>query len=381
MNVKEYEELLSDTELRVDRLRALYEQYFQGFEKLEPTVQRKEVDRRLDVLKRNMPRNTAIRFRVHRLTQKYVTYQTYWGRIARQIEEGTYRRDVIRARRLLQEASRSVPPPPPDGAFELDVDLDLDVDARLDPEALGLDGQHAPAPAASSSPAATPGARGRAMSPSASSAISGSPLLSAPGDVRPGPSPSSSPEPPFHARVGDAAPAMGKGIAVPSAAAPVGRVPAASPGGPPAPATLPRPGPTPFAIRPIAASAAQGVAAGRGAPGTSVSATPSNPPNATFARPRAADTEIEKRAHSPDTAVGSRSGAVGLDEATVRAIYERYLEARRRNNERTDNVRYETVRRSLEQMLPGLQARHAGKRIEFEVVVKDGRVGIKPVAR
>lgn len=43
-------------------------------------------------------RNTALRFRFTMMQQRYNTYQTYWMRTCRQIEEGTYRRHVQRMR-------------------------------------------------------------------------------------------------------------------------------------------------------------------------------------------------------------------------------------------------------------------------------------------
>jgi hypothetical protein len=85
MTPGEYEHLLHDAEVRLTRLKALYEQFFQGIEKLEPTVPRKELDRVLEILRKNQPRNTALRFRTQMLTARYGTYQTYWQRIARQI--------------------------------------------------------------------------------------------------------------------------------------------------------------------------------------------------------------------------------------------------------------------------------------------------------
>lgn len=45
-------------------------------------------------------RNTGARFRFQTLVQRFTSYQTYWNRILRQMEEGTYRRDVARAQRL-----------------------------------------------------------------------------------------------------------------------------------------------------------------------------------------------------------------------------------------------------------------------------------------
>ncbi|QQR91208.1 MAG: hypothetical protein IPJ88_05605 [Myxococcales bacterium] len=134
MNVKEFEQELHDLETRVDRLKALYEQWFSGMERLEPTVPRKDVERRMQALRREIPRNTAMRFRFQQLLQKYTTYGIYWKRVARQIEEGTYRRDLLRARRRREQMrqtheSGSVSSPAP--VMELDED-DIDIDAIFD---------------------------------------------------------------------------------------------------------------------------------------------------------------------------------------------------------------------------------------------------------
>ncbi|MGB5192580.1 MAG: MXAN_5187 C-terminal domain-containing protein, partial [Polyangiales bacterium] len=75
------------------------------------------------------------------------------------------------------------------------------------------------------------------------------------------------------------------------------------------------------------------------------------------------------------------SRAKGPGDARMRQIYESYVEAKRRNNERTDKVDYETVAKSLKKMVPKLDRKHKGKRIDFTVVVKDGKVGIKPVVK
>ena len=97
MESSEIEVLVEELEQRVDRLRALYEQYFMGIEKLEPTVPRKDVERRLWVLRREQIRNTGLRFKFNMIVQRYNTYQQYWQRILREIEAGTYKRDVRRA--------------------------------------------------------------------------------------------------------------------------------------------------------------------------------------------------------------------------------------------------------------------------------------------
>lgn len=97
MELQEVEIQIAELAERVDRLRALYEQYFSGIEKLEPLVLRKEVDRRLFALRRLQIRNTALRFKLQSIVQRYNTFQQYWARICREIENGTYHRDVARA--------------------------------------------------------------------------------------------------------------------------------------------------------------------------------------------------------------------------------------------------------------------------------------------
>ena len=87
MGQKEQELLVSELETRLDRLRHLYDQYFLGFEKLEPQVPRKDVERRIDQLRKEQIRNTALRFRFNVVAQKYNTYSTLWGRTCRQIRQ------------------------------------------------------------------------------------------------------------------------------------------------------------------------------------------------------------------------------------------------------------------------------------------------------
>jgi hypothetical protein len=95
----EFDIALSELEVRVERLRALYEQYFLGIEKIEPGVARKDVDRRFWEIRKIKVRNTAKRFKLQMLIQRYNTLQQYWTKICRQIENGTYIRHLARAKR------------------------------------------------------------------------------------------------------------------------------------------------------------------------------------------------------------------------------------------------------------------------------------------
>jgi len=97
MDAAELEKNITDFEEKLDRLRALYEQYFSGIEKLEPQIPRKDIERRIVMLRKEQIRNTAMRFKFNTLVQRYNTMQQHWNRVLREMENGTYKRDLARA--------------------------------------------------------------------------------------------------------------------------------------------------------------------------------------------------------------------------------------------------------------------------------------------
>ena len=298
MTPKEFEILLSDAEVQLSRVKHLYEQWFQGIERIEPQIPRKQFDRQLHVLRKIQPRNTALRFRFNTLIQRYTTLQTYWRRVGRQIEEGTYRRDLLRARRR-REAARAERDKQrrrrSSGALELDPNETNDVDDLIADASNSIDEMlKAPKPGAN-----------------ANSLDLDDPLL----------------KPSLQDVPATRATADGDGNVV-RFGKPAGRMPAQK-------------------------SAAQ------------------------QARKVSAPTSSQARKAPP--AIASRSKGPG--DARMRQIYESYVEAKRRNNERTDNLDYEKVAKSLKKMVPKLDRKHKGKKIDFQVVVKDGKVGLKPVVK
>ena len=96
MDPREVEAEVDALEPKVERLKALYEQYFLGLEKLEPTTLRAEVDRAFWDLRKRRIQATRVRFRLQMLISRYNTYQQYWARVTREMERGTYMRDVLR---------------------------------------------------------------------------------------------------------------------------------------------------------------------------------------------------------------------------------------------------------------------------------------------
>ena len=285
MTPKEFEISLSDAEVQLSRIKHLYEQWFQGIERIEPQIPRKQFDRALHELRKVKPRNTALRFRFQTLIQRYTTLQTYWRRIGRQIEEGTYRRDLLRARRR-REASRAERQEERAGRSSSPVELDPNADVNMDE------------------------------------------------------------------LIADASDRMDELLKAPKPSSKV--------------ATLDPEAPE--ATRPVAAPQ-------------------SEQPAARFGKPQSRRPALKREKSSPASTPSRRAPPAittrskGPGEARMRQIYDSYVEAKRSNNERTDKIDYETVAKSLKKMVPKLDRKHKGKRVDFKIVVKDGKVGIKPVVK
>jgi len=374
MDAGEFETTLEECETRLDRLRALYEQWFQGMERLEPMIPKKELERKVQVLRRNIPRNTRLRFRFQQLTSKYMTYKNYWTRVSRQIEEGTYRRDIMKVRRKRQEARstrREAPedrPNPADG-ISIDVDLDsMDIEAEI---------------AAASADASAAVADRMFAKDDVLAAIDnlGSRSLSPPGAGR------QQSLSPF--AIPSKAPGAGASLT------PLVRTPTAGTPTPKAPATAPRAPSTGFSKPPAAPKQAAGAPArlsldlGPVAPPAQKKAPPATKPQARTnmravvpkrspaAQPRKKPAVVRRPPSSPP---GSRVVG-GPDDEGMKRVYRSYVDARKKNNERVDNVRFESVKKSIQKQLPKLQQKHKGKKIDFEVVIRNGKVGLKPVPK
>jgi len=94
---------LEEMEMRIDRLRSMYESYFMGMERTPPNTLRRDMNRMMLEMQQVPIGNASLRFRFQALTQKWVLHATYWNRTLREIESGTYRRDMARAQRHLAE--------------------------------------------------------------------------------------------------------------------------------------------------------------------------------------------------------------------------------------------------------------------------------------
>ena len=103
------EELIDQLDSTLDRVKVLYEQFFLGMQKQPPTHLHTDVERKLRDLTQMQIRNTALRYRFATLQQKFGSYNTYWRRTLRQIENGTYARNLAKIGRQAVMTGEEIP--------------------------------------------------------------------------------------------------------------------------------------------------------------------------------------------------------------------------------------------------------------------------------
>lgn len=101
--------MLDAVDQTLDRLKTLYEQYFLGIQKQAPAFIHNDVERKLRDLTQMNLRNTSLRYRLATLTQKFGSYNSYWRRTLRQIENGTYARNLAKIGREAAKKGADIP--------------------------------------------------------------------------------------------------------------------------------------------------------------------------------------------------------------------------------------------------------------------------------
>ena len=393
MNFEELDVALEELESRLERLRALYEQYFLGFEKIEPQVARKDVDRRIYVLRREKIRNTGKRFKLQTIIQRYNTFQQYWQRICREIENGTYKRHLARAERIMgpgdlltiaarrrfgkatveklaaTAAANAAANAAVDDTSPLDeIDADDIDDALPFPPGPGTDRAPLPAIPRSSTPSRLP------MPPT--SLPPNAPSLTA----RPSRYESLTldmdldswdPERSIRSRHRGSAPKAAPAPAAPVPVSPIEAKPRiapepARPKSSPTAASPPRPSSRVPPPKP-ASRVPPPKPASRVPPPRSVSPPREPPP----ARP-AAPARLEKPAPPPN--------ASALSDERIKELHEKLVRTKRDNKE-AGQVSVESLAKTLRATEEKLRAEHKNRKIEFEIVLRDGKTVVKPKVR
>nr|WP_245814962.1 MXAN_5187 C-terminal domain-containing protein [Cystobacter ferrugineus] len=96
-------------EEEIAALKVAYEHYFMGNERVPPTRQYEDLKKRVMRLKSSFVRNTSAKFRVQSIHGKFTTYERLWQRTMQEIENGTYKRDVAKARRRSEKSGSDRP--------------------------------------------------------------------------------------------------------------------------------------------------------------------------------------------------------------------------------------------------------------------------------
>ena len=101
--------MLDVVDKTLERLKVLYEQYFLGIQKQAPAFIHNDVERKLRDLAQLQIRNTGLRYRLATLQQKFGAYNAYWRRTLRQIEAGTYVRNLSKIGRQAVRSGENIP--------------------------------------------------------------------------------------------------------------------------------------------------------------------------------------------------------------------------------------------------------------------------------
>ena len=90
---------LDELEEAIEHLKVAYDRYFNGVDNVPPVRKHEAVTRLVREFMRRPPMRTVQKFRYQTLKGRFNTYEQYWNRIMRQIEQGTYKRLLSEARR------------------------------------------------------------------------------------------------------------------------------------------------------------------------------------------------------------------------------------------------------------------------------------------
>lgn len=90
---KALREEIDNLSVALEKLRVAYDRYFMGLDRVPPIREREQLELLVRRSGLHRVRQTAIRFRFQNFVQRLTTYRSYWERIMRKIEEGTFRRE------------------------------------------------------------------------------------------------------------------------------------------------------------------------------------------------------------------------------------------------------------------------------------------------
>lgn len=88
---------LDELESMIADLKVRFEQYFMGMHKLPPDKEHSQVRQKIRSLRKAPFKNTGLKYRLKSIENRFNTYNTYWQRVLREKEDGTYAKDLFKA--------------------------------------------------------------------------------------------------------------------------------------------------------------------------------------------------------------------------------------------------------------------------------------------
>ena len=90
-NSEQIEIELNELEINMKRLRIEYEQFFKGGARREPQQLLAKVQKTVTRFASDPPRRVALKFRFNSLVARFQSQRQLWGRVMREMDEGTYK--------------------------------------------------------------------------------------------------------------------------------------------------------------------------------------------------------------------------------------------------------------------------------------------------
>lgn len=398
---------LTRFEKEIDRLKHSYEMYFNGIDRLPPNQQRQDVVRLAHELEhKTFIRNTAQKFRLRSLIARMNTYKHNWDRILRAIENGTYIRDIQKARRNQKRREKEearAAQQEQQYAFELDMDMDAIDNLDAFAQEIGSAMQNQPKPAPAPTAAAVPPPQqqqqqqqrapqprpqqpqqqpvaSQPSAPAASSAgaddararkimeLQAKLGLPATGAVDSGPSrPAPAPSQPVNAQ-------------------PMATSSSSSDSGEEARRAKLEAMRQRLAARSQGSNTIQGGSAQvsndggeiRGASADRLQQLKEDKERMQRHRQNISRSGAQRTIQRNTAQRPSAAQSGGGQDDQVQRVYRNLVEAKRRCNESTNNLSYDSVARSMDQQRERLRKSHGARDVDFKVVIKDGRAFLKP---
>lgn len=375
------EDLLEQLEKLMERLKVMYEQYFMGIQKIAPSQLHTEAERRLRDLTQISIRNTALRYRFNSLQQKYGSYNSYWRRTLREIEQGRYVRSL---QRLSRQAARDGVALPEEILAAMPKRMREQVQRDREAAVAMAKRREGDKTTSAASPDLGDDSFGSFEGEAGATIVSTKPKL----DARDARGNFLLSEDDADLDLDSLFADFGSADATAHSGPPSAMAAKLPPRGPQSTTAAPRttkPPPPPPQRRPSIAPAIQPIASDLQAPRV---ATPTPTPTATR-QPRAGtDIGVTPAPRQPraGTVIGPgaaprapafQAASVGMTDAEVRSLYNNYVKAREMVGEKSDANTYAKLMKTIAQQGPKIMEQYKSKGVEFGVVVKDNQVILK----